>query len=319
MKLRILIFLTVCVCIITAGFFWYKEATSPVNAIDPTTKIFVIKKGLAIRTLATELKNEGLIRDPLAFFILVKTKGVEKSIQAGDFKLSTAMSAEEVLDQLQHGTIDVWVTILEGWRNEEIALELARELAIPEQEFLAHAQEGYMFPDTYLFPRQASASAVAAKMHATFDKKVLEPYQDEISNNEMSLDEIVTLASLIERESVSDHDRPIVASVLLNRLAIGMKLDVDATVQYALGYQTDEKDWWKKSLLYSDLEFNSPYNTYKYAGFPPGPIANPGLSAIKAVLYPAETDYYYYIHDKNGTIYPARNLDEHQQNISTYL
>ncbi|MBI4136478.1 endolytic transglycosylase MltG [Candidatus Roizmanbacteria bacterium] len=319
MKKRVLVFLIILVVLIGGTVLWFREATLPVNTVDPVSDIFVIQPGEGVRTIANNLENEGFIRDSLAFFILVKQQGIERNIQAGDFRLSTAMSAQEIIEELQHGTIDVWVTIPEGWRNEEIALKLTQELAIPEQEFLLHAEEGYMFPDTYLFPKLASGSAVAAKMRNTFTQKVAEDHASEIAASEFTLAEIVTLASLVERESRFDEERPIVASVLINRIHEGMSLNIDATLQYALGYQSDEKDWWKQTLTIDDKEIESPYNTYKYAGLPPGPIANPGLSSILAVLNPSETNYFYYLHDADGQIHLAETYEEHQQNIERYL
>lgn len=319
MKKRIVVFLIIAVLLVGSVMLWYREATLPVNTTDPITDIFVIHPGESIRTIANNLENEGFIRDSLAFFLIVKQQGIERNIQAGDFRLSTAMTAQEILEQLQHGTIDVWVTIPEGWRNEEIAVKLTQELAIPEQEFLQYAEEGYMFPDTYLFPKLASGSAVAQKMNNTFDQKITEAYADEIAASEFTLHEIVTLASLVEREAQFEDERPVVASVLINRIHDGMALNIDATLQYALGYQAGEKDWWKQTLTNEDKEIESPYNTYKYAGLPPGPIANPGLSAIVAVLRPADTNYFYYLHDSDGRIHPAETYEQHLQNIEMYL
>lgn len=307
--------------VITAGgfFLWFKEATSAVNSSDQTSKIFTIPKGENIRQIANKLENEGLIRDSLAFFLLVKKAGVEKNIQAGDFRLSPAMRAQEIVEELQHGTLDIWVTIPEGWRSEEIALKLAQELDIPEQEFLKHAQEGYMFPDTYLFPKNATASNAAQIMLDNFDKKVRRSLQEEIAVANLNLDRIIIIASLIEREAKFAEDRPYVASVISNRLNEGMKLDIDATVQYALGYQPQEKSWWKKSLTLDDLKFKSLYNTYINNGLPPGPIANPGLSSIQAAVNPEQTDYLYYISDQEGKIHLAQTYEQHQQNVQKYI
>lgn len=319
MKKRVFVFFIILAILIGGFMLWFREAVLPVNTTEPVTDIFVIQPGEPIRTIANNLEDEGYIRDSLAFFLLVKRLGIERNIQAGDFRLSTAMSAQDIIEELQHGTIDVWVTIPEGWRSEEIAIKLTQELAIPEKEFLQHAEEGYMFPDTYLFPKLASGSAVAEKMRSTFNQKVAKTYLDDIESSEFTLQEIVTLASLVEREARFDEERPIVASVLINRLREGMALDIDATLQYALGYQTDEKDWWKQALTVEDKEINSPYNTYKYPGLPPGPISNPGLSSILAVLHPADTNYFYYLHDGDGRIHLAKTYEEHQQNIETYL
>ncbi len=131
--------------------------------------------------------------------------------------------------------------------------------------------------------------------------------------------EIVTIASLIEREARHAEDRPLVASVIVNRLEIGMALNIDATVQYILGYQQNEKSWWKRNLTFADLEINSPYNTYTNPGLPPGPIANPGIAAIEAAVNPAETDYLYYLSDENGVNHYAETLEEHNQNKAKYI
>lgn len=315
MKKRIAIFFLFSLFLLGLFFLWFKEAILPANPISNASQIFIVKKGESIRQIANNLKKEGLIREPLAFFLLVKNKGVEKNIQAGDFRLKPSMNLYEVIEELKHGTLDVWVTILEGWRVEEIALKLAAELSIPEQEFLKYAQEGYMFPDTYLLPRRLSASAVAKIMRNNFEKKVTE----NLNLEGVNLDKTVILASLVEREAKLEEDRPKVASVLLNRLEIGMKLDVDATVQYALAYQEEEKTWWKKALKKEELIIDSPYNTYKNKGLPPTPIANPGLSSINAVVNPAKTDYLYYLSDKDGKMHYAKTLNEHNENIKKYL
>ena len=313
MKTRILVLLLIAFFLTSLAFLWFKEATSPLKPNSQASKDFVIKRGDSVRKIASNLKREGLIRDPLAFFLLVKKMGLGKNIQAGDFRLKPSMSAYEIADKLQHGTLDVWITIPEGWRVEEIALKLAAELSIPEQEFLKYAKEGYMFPDTYLIPKEASASAVAKIMRDNFDKKVSKSFAN------LNLHKMIILASLVEKEAKLEQDRPKVASVLLNRLKLGMKLDVDATVQYALGYQPDNKTWWKKALTREDLKISSPFNTYKNRGLPPKPIANPGLTSIKAVVNPAKTDYLYYLSDQKGKMHYAKSLEEHNKNIKKYL
>ncbi|MCL4387469.1 endolytic transglycosylase MltG, partial [Patescibacteria group bacterium] len=126
------------------------------------------------------------------------------------------------------------------------------------------------------------------------------------------------VAYLIEREAKKDEDRPLVASVILNRFNIGMKLDIDATIQYALGYQEDEKRWWKKSLTLDDIKLNSPYNTYRVSGLPPTPISNPGLASLQAVVNPSDTNYLYYITDSKGINHYGKTLEEHNANIQKY-
>lgn len=315
MKKRFIIFIVVLLFISIFTYLWLKESTYPVLPKSTESKIFVVEKGDSVREIARKLKSENLIRDSLAFFLLVKKMGVEKNIQAGDFRLKPSMSTYEIISELQHGTLDVWITIPEGWRKEEIALTLAKELAIPEKEFLTLSSEGYLFPDTYLVPKGATASGVIKMMNDNFNKKVTEKIGSSITN----LNRTLTIASLVEREAKFPEDRPMVASVILNRLSQNMKLDIDATIQYAIGYQASEKNWWKKDLTKEDLEIKSPYNTYINNGLPPAPICNPGLSSIMAVLNPAKTEYLYYVSDKQGHLHFAENLAGHQKNIEKYI
>lgn len=318
MKRRLIVLVTIIAVLVSVLVLWYREGTSPVSS-NGDSKLFIIARGETIRSIASKLKNEGFIRDPLIFFLVVKQKGVETAIQAGSFRLSPTMSVFEIVDELQHGTQDIWVTIPEGWRSEEIALELTQKLSIPEQEFLKYAEEGYMFPDTYLFPQEASASAVTTIMRKNFDKKVTEDIRSGIEHQGISLEDGITLASIVEREGRTNDDRPVIAGILLKRLKSGWTLDVDATIQYALGYQPAEKKWWKRSLTHEDKAIISPFNSYKTVGLPPHPISNPGLASIKAVAFPVSSDYWFYLHDTEGGIHYGKTIEEHTKNINTYL
>lgn len=318
MKTRLVVAGILLVLLVAGGLVWFNRAVSPVSAASTESKIFVVKKGEALRTVAARLKEEGLIRDPLAFFLIIKKSGSATTIQAGDFRLSPAMNAYEILDQLQHGTLDIWVTFLEGWRKEEVGQKLEEELNVAAEEFLPLAKEGYLFPDTYLMPKDASASAVISIMQSNFDKKTAE-LQDEIENQGLTVTEGVILASIVEREGRTDSDRPVIAGILLKRLREGWALNVDAALQYALGYQEDEKTWWKKSLTLEDKEIASPFNTYTHAGLPPSPISNPGLGSLTAVARPVESSYWFYLHDPQGQAHFAVTLEEHNENIVRYL
>lgn len=298
--------------------WWYQAIKAP----DPTntqTSTFIIQKGDNSRSIAEQLQKKGLIRSSIAFFLLARFTDLGNKIQAGQFNLSPSFDLYSTTSQLTRGTMDIKITIPEGWRKEEITLKLARELSIPEGEFLKVAKEGYMFPDTYFIPNEASASVVSEIMLSNFKNKTAGFDENYLKKKSLSLNDFVTIASLVEREAKLDTDRPIVASVILNRLKLGMKLDIDATVQYVLGYQQQEKSWWKKELTLEDLDIKSPYNTYKNAGLPPAPISNPGLAALEAVYRAPETDYLYYISDKTGKIHPAKSIEEHNKNISRYL
>ena len=211
------------------------------------------------------------------------------------------------------------MTTLEGWRAEEVAAKLSKDLDIPESEFLKVAREGYMFPDTYLFPKDATVGAVARLFFSTFDAKVDEKMRADAKKTGLTFDEVMTLASIVEREGRTAEDRPMIAGILLNRLKADWPLQADATLQYALGYQVREKTWWKKELFDDDKKVKSPYNTYLNPGLPPGPIANPGIVSIKAVIYPKTSDYWYYLHDPKGGVHYGRTLEDHNRNIEKYL
>lgn len=319
MKIRIASLLGLTVLFLGLGLLWWKESLSPVNPTDKTPKIFVIRRGEGVREIAWRLKKEGLIKNQVAFFLLVKKIGIDQNLQAGDFRLSLSMDAETIAQTLTRGMLDVWLTLLEGWRNEEIALKLAGELLLPESEFLKYAQEGYMFPDTYLIPKDATASAVVKILRDNFDKKLTSQLQEEALKKGLTKEEVVILASIVEKEASGEEDRGIIAGILLKRLKKGWPLQADATIQYALGYQPEERTWWKKNLTEADKKIKSAYNTYLNPGLPPEPICNPGLASIGAVIYPQETDYWYYLHDKEGKVHSAKTIEEHEENIAKFL
>lgn len=318
-SLRFLLFFVVFVSSIGGGLMWWYDAVSPVDRTDQAPVVFRVRRGEGVRVITANLAQNRLIRSPTGFFILVKLLRLETQLQAGEFRLNRSMDAHAIATELTHGIADVWVTTLEGWRVEEIATKLAKDLDIPEAEFLKVATEGYMFPDTYLIPRDATAAGIALMFTDTFHKKVTPQMKSDAKTVDLTFPEVVTLASIVEREGNSDTDRPIIAGVLLKRLKVGWALQTDATLQYALGYQSREKTWWKKDLWEADKKIDSPFNTYANPGLPPSPIANPGLSSIKSVIYPKQTDYWYYIHDKTGAVHFAKTETEHLANIAKYL
>lgn len=302
-------------------FLFYQEGTLPVNKTDSTEKIFVVKEGEKLDSIINNLSKEKLIRNRIVFYWIVKQKGIEKNVQAGAFRLSPSMTAYEIADKLTHGApLDNWITIREGLRKEEIAELLSQEFGIHETEFNQLAKEGYLFPDTYLIPVNANAQDVITILTNNFNSKVTPEIKNKGEELGLSENQIITLASLVEREAFGDGDRQEIANILLKRLKEGHKLQIDATVQYVLGYQPGEKRWWKKDLTFDDLEVNSPYNTYLNFGLPPEPIANPGLASITAVVNAdPKTPYLFYIHDKNGVTHYAKTSEEHQRNIDKYL
>ncbi len=314
------ILVTVVILSTLFSFLYYKEGTLPVNKNDKSTKIFVIQQGESLNTIVKSLSHEGLIRNTLVFYLVVKQKEIDKKIQAGDFRLSPSMNAYEVAETLTHGTLDEWVTVIEGLRKEEVAQIISKKLDVPEIEFVNAAEEGYLFPDTYLFPKQASAEAVIGIMNSNFEKKFTDEVKVKIKKLGLTNKEAIILASLVEREARSDKVRIEVAGVLLRRFNEGIPLQVDATVQYVLGYQSKEKSWWKKDLTHDDLKVKSDYNTYVNEGLPPGPIANPSASSIQAVANAdPSTPYLFYLTDSQGRMHYAKTSEEHQQNIEKYL
>lgn len=312
---RITIFILILVIFLGAGFVWYQNGLSPVDKTDKEQKSFVIPRGQALREIANNLKEQGFIKDPVAFFILVKLDGTDQSIQAGNFMLSPSMSAEEISEMLTKGVLDVWVTVPEGKRADEIADILQESIPSYDESWRAvlNKNEGYLFPDTYLIPRDATIEQVVDVMRGNFEVKYA---AINTSNTSLSKEEIVTIASLLEREVKHPEDLEIVSSVIDNRLGIGMALQIDATVQYAKGKKGN--NWWEPVTASEYKSVVSDYNTYLNPGLPPTPISNPGIKALEAAANPASTKYFYYISDKSGTNRYAETLDEHNENIERY-
>lgn len=315
---RILPLLLIGAALFTAVMLWCYSVLKPASS-DTRLQDFLIVKGASASQIGNKLKKEGLIRNTLAFKIYVQVSGNARSIQAGEYRLSPSYSLFKMVEELTHGPAEIWVTIPEGLRREEIAARFASAFGQGEdfnQNFLSASAdiEGFLFPDTYLFPKDAEASMVVKKMRSIFDIKTAE-FKEGTEASSLSLREIVILASIIERETKTEEERPMVAGVLVNRLNMGMGLQADATVQYAVG---SPENWWPV-LTKEDLKVNSPYNTYRFRGLPSGPIANPGLSSIKAAVFPQNNDYLYYLHDAKGQVYFARTLAEHNENVRKYL
>lgn len=290
---------------------WWNGQLSPVSSGE-STKIIVIEKGESFSKVLDELKKQNLIKNSFVFNLFAKQSGKTSKIQAGTFRLSPSMSSGQILKILTEQPLDNWVTLIEGWRVEEMADKLS-------SEFLKIAKEGYMFPDTYLFPKDFTAEQIVKKLRDNFDAKYSDEIKSKIKKLGLTESEGVILASIVEREARSEGARKMVASILLKRLNIGMGLNADATIQYALGYQKSEKSWWKRHLTRDDLKINSPYNTYLHRGLPPAPICNPGLASLQAVAEAdPSTPYLYYYHDSEGVPHYAKTLDEHNQNVANY-
>ncbi len=301
-----------------AIILWWTNGISAASSSDTKRQPFTIVQGEGTRQVGYALKDAGLIRDPWVFFFLVKLAGFEGRIQAGDFQLAPNQTPQTILSELTKGTQDIWITIPEGLRAAEIATILKTKLPSYDSSWAAklQTQEGYLFPDTYSFPKDITVDQIITTMEDNFQKKYAEAKAHQ--TNSLSKNDVVILASIVQREAITPHDMRYVASTLENRLNIGMALGSDVTTEYALGYQTDTKTWWKQNLTVDDLAIDNPYNTRKYAGLPPTPISNPGLVAMEAVVNPPPSDYLYYISDSKGVLHFAKTLAGHNANIQKY-
>lgn len=317
LSVGIMIFLLVC----TALFTIYR-VVQPVAPASQNTVDFIIPRGQSVAEIASRLEDQGLIRNAIAFRLVARVEGIEQRIQAGTFTLSAAQSTKEIALALTRGTEDVWITILEGWRAEEVAEYLAAQSLsnFEPTVFLKLSEQtaGKLFPDTYLVPREVTAEQLHALFTKTYQTKVANAFASEFESSPYSETEILTMASIIEREARDFEQMRHVSGILWNRIEIGMALQVDATLQFVEGYNAQTQSWWSPPDPASKA-LASPYNTYVFPGLPPGPIANPGLDAIKAALDPLPVNDLFYLHTRSGEMYYAETLEEHNANIDRYL
>jgi len=309
-------FLLFLIIIIPAAFLaWWIVGSQAPNPLDKSTKIFIIQKGDTVRQVGNSLKSQGLIRDPVVFFLTIKFTGEDTSIQAGDYKLSPSMNLSTILDTLKHGILDKWITFKEGQRADEYADILKATLPQYKESWRAilDQSEGYLFPDTYLIPRGADINSIVSILTNNFYQKVATLG---LTKNSPNLNKVVIVASILEREANNSTEKPIIAGILQNRLNQGIPLQIDATVQYAKGF--DGKTWWPEITQDDYQSVRSPYNTYLITGLPPEPISNPGLASLQAALHPANTPYLYYLHDSSGNIHYAKTEAEHEANFEKY-
>lgn len=318
---RIIWLIAILLILFFMGRWWWNGQFSAVSS-DKTEKVFVVSKGESFNQVADKLKAENLIKSAWAFKLQAKDPKYANKLEPGTFKLSESLSVDQILKVLTSSPLDTWVTLLEGWRVEEMAQKLNSELGIENSEFLKSAEEGYMFPDTYLFPKGYSGAQIAKRLKDTFEERYTPELKAKIKAQGLTEKQGVILASIVEREARSYEVRKMVASILLKRFKIGMGLNVDASIQYALVPKGSENPpaggWWKKQITYEDLKIDSPYNTYIHSGLPPTPICNPSLSSLKAVAEATSTPYVYYFHDTEGNSYYAKTLEEHNINVENH-
>ena len=306
--------------------------------IDPIS--LTIEPGDGVDTIAALLVEEGVLTDAERFRTLLLLTGVSTELRADTYQFAPNSPAAEVIRQLRTGVArERFFVVHEGLRVEEIGdamvtLGLATqeewELAIrqPRTESIlsgrprAATLNGYLFPATYPIDDETTAESLIAAMIEALDGALDQVLRGRIELSSMTLHEVLTLASIVERETLLRDEMPLVASVFHNRLDVGVKLDADPTVQYAITTNSSREPgegWWKIELTLDDLAFQSPYNTYLVAGLPPGPIASPRLDAIKAVLNPADTDFFYFVARGDGSHAFAETLAEHNANVAEYL
>ncbi|WP_240546211.1 endolytic transglycosylase MltG [Paenibacillus artemisiicola] len=301
-----------------------------------------LKKGSSPFQFAEALEENGIIRNAFLFKYYLRYKDEGPRFQAGMYELKPGMDKQAIIAKLNAGETvkapTVRFTIPEGFTVQQIADTLAKDGIVDKSAFLAladkdqawpdtdasknipknaklrHRLEGYLFPETYELPKDSKPDAIIDRMLQELDRKLdglPENWEDQLAANDVDFNGMLTVASLVEREVVVDEERPIVAGIIFNRLKKGMPLQIDATVQYLLDKQ-------KERLMQSDLQVESPYNTYKVKGLPPGPIASPSLKSIEAALFPKKTDYYYYVTKKDGSHEHlfAETLKQHNENIA---
>lgn len=308
------------------------------SAMDQTgtERNFEISQGESVSLVCLRLEQEGLVDDAELFRTYLVYSGLDRYLQAGQFRLNPQMSPVQIAAELLDATPnEATITIMPGWRIEEIALNVAGSgLMISAEEFINAAYapsgyylsflpvdelktlEGFLFPGTYTLEREAKLDILIPKVLNEFTQNIDASLLEGFDRQGLTLYEAVTLASIIEKEAVVDDEKPLIASVFYNRLAAGMRLETDPTVQYGLGYQDDTQTWWKSPLAGADLAVDSPYNTYTVFGLPPTPICNPDLGSLRAVAFPAETPYFYFraACDGSGRHNFAITYEEHLNN-----
>ncbi len=319
------------------------QEVQPTVAASPTSTEPIevaVEPGQGPQEIGESLQDAGVIDSALQFRILVSLLGYDQMLQAGTYEFDPDTPTLQVVLRMRRGVISPhFVTVVEGWRLEQIADAIDGQGSITRQEFLEAAQPalydfpfledlprraslvGYLFPATYYFRRSDTARDVISQMLEAFDARFTPELRREAQDAGLSVHQLLTIASIVEREARVAEERPIIAQVFRTRLRRGIPLEADPTVQYALAADpqiVQQYDYWKQKLTQADLEVDSPYNTYRVTGLPPGPIASPGLDAITAVIRPADTNYLYFVAKPNGSHAFAETLEEHLENVKRY-
>lgn len=323
------LFLFVALCAV-GSYFWLQFQLTPLKPNNVAAVSFVVSPEESASSVIQRLYDSQLIRSPLAAKIYLKLNPGKYPVYPGTYSVSPSEAFLPIMQKFSTGPEDIRVTLPEGWRKEQMAQRL--HAAIPSISVSAFASlaanlEGQLFPDTYLLPPQADAASVVSILSANFSKKsnldIAKSYSISLDGKTSTLSgrEVLTLASLVERETKTDSERPMVAGILLRRLRADWPLQVDATLQYALGTQRcgsqpADCDFWQPP---TDTKVPSAYNTYINKGLPPAPICNPGTAALNAVLQPQNSSYWYYLTGTDGVTRYSKSLQEHNMNVDKYL
>jgi UPF0755 protein len=308
----------------------YIRARQPYRGYTAAEQFVDIPGGSGTRAIGDRLVAAGVVRDPVTFRFALWLSGHARVLKAGEYRFEQPMTPLDVIGKLARGDVYVVnVTFPEGLTIEEMGDIFASHGFGPASAFVDAANdvsliraldpaaqnlEGYLFPDTYPLPRRADAPRLIRAMVQGFERVLTPALRSAVEARGLSIHQAVTLASIVEKESARTDERPMVAGVYLNRFRIGMALQCDPTVIYAL----KRAGTYRGNLRHDDLAFDSPYNTYRYAGLPPGPIASPGKASLEATVHPADVEYLYFVSRNDGSHEFARTLDEHNRNVQKY-
>lgn len=313
----ILFFFVFVISVFCAGGYYFVkyQIGVPLNK-QGTEQMFIIEKGDGLDKIADNLKENGLIRSKIWFTSYIFYKGLAARLQAGEYYLGPNLSIIQLANKIFQGDVipgEIKITIPEGFNLKKIDARLAEAGLIGPGELAQQTQlEGYLFPDTYQFSKEMKLDEIIEIMKENFNQKLDDDLRNEIEKQEKTIEQIIIMASLIEKEVAVYEDRRVVSGIFWNRLTDSYPLQSCATIAYALG-----KDKWIYSV--EDTKIDSPYNTYQNTGLPPGPICNPGLLSIKAAVYPEETDYNFFLSKPDGETVFSLTFEEHQANMAKYL
>jgi len=328
---RLLLFVILVLVVCAAGAFWfYQGVDRPYKGYEGPEQFVEIPQGSGSAAIARRLAEAGVVKDANTFRLALWITGQGRHLQAGEYRFDLPVSARQVATKIGRGEVYVRpITFPEGLTIKQMAaiyeergFGAAKEFIVASKNVeliqgidpVAKDLEGYLFPDTYMLPRHATAAQLVGRMVASFMKVLTPELIDQASANGLTVRQLVTLASIVEKETGNPDERPLVAAVYANRLRIGMGLQCDPTVIYAL----DRAGRYTGNLTREDLQFDSPYNTYRFAGLPPGPIASPGRASLQAAANPAAVSYLYFVSRNDGSHAFATTLEEHNRNVQQY-